>query len=143
MGLQDSHLAILERNDYELIIKEIYRKIILTNIQWLQSNYILGDIEDSVFMKKYFSYFIKCRAIPNTIIVEVGQNAEFLFFLKRGTYEIIRKFNLIEIRDLIEFYKGKNNVFEENERMFSSQSFRKYMLLPRINKVNLELLRWR
>ncbi len=107
----------------------------INNSQWLQSYFIFKEIDDGIFLKKYFNYFIKCKSNLNTKIVEKDDHAEYLYFLKQGTYELIIECNLLELGKLIEYYGGYNNSLEEQERMFSDKKFKKYMLKSRTNKV--------
>ena len=124
-----NHIYIITQNSYASIVPESYKEeyekkfrllqIRREHVHFLQGlpifNMILKENFDKYFYEKFTYYNTKEKKIINgTNIINDGDNADNVYFIKSGFFEVYGYKSLSEIDDLIQnLYKKKDELIDE------------------------------
>ena len=125
---EDCHFGVLGKATFDVSIKEANEKQNNSNLTILLNNQIFNDFSRKYFKKYYYNLFVSLKYdIYKKVIVE-GNQAENIYLIKNGEFEIKFKKSLIELTDFIKSQGGIiKNSQDIEEKIFDSQDFKKYM----------------
>jgi CRP-like cAMP-binding protein len=124
---EDTHFGILDKAGFDNCLKSVKEKETKLKINFLCSMTCFCSFSKAVFKKKYLNLFVSTQAKRGTNIMVQGENADRVFFIKDGEYEIRIKKSLCQLNEMIKEYGGDPNSAAENQYMLESENFRRYM----------------
>ena len=99
------YLAVIQSKDYDELLKEAVEtsKKIFFNL--IYSYKIFNTISKYVFTKRYYQFFIYKKCEKDTYLIEENKKCENVFFIFNGEFEITLTGNMVDVNNLIIFYK--------------------------------------
>ncbi|CDW74956.1 UNKNOWN [Stylonychia lemnae] len=120
--LQNSHFMVLTKNDYVKVIGKIERRTYNEKINFLR-NIPVFQLLTRTSLGKMTYYFDTKNCIRDSILYKEGDNAEFVYIVKKGELEATKKIlhtgpkaeNIEEIlENPLKANKHMNNLFSKN-----------------------------
>ena len=108
---EDTHTAYISCHSYFKNVVVEKAAIIDKKVQFLNSNFIFGKINQKKFEKKYFGLFICNNYKKGDIIFEEGDNPENVYFIEEGDIELYSSKNIYELQKVIEYLEEKRIKF--------------------------------
>lgn len=133
IACEDTDLAYMSKDDYQLLLKEFSDHIMKKNMQLITSSKLFCGVSLS-FLKNndIMNLFVKELPERNTFLLRENDVIKHYYFVKSGSVEIIINKSLQELDNLIVKYGG--NIQESDEYIQSHPKFLKYYQSERIKK---------
>ena len=139
--IEECHLGILEKKEYEDILKDIYEKQKKLSINYLISNDIFLGCDKILFSKKIFSCFIKEKYHQNHSLLVENKIFDSIYFIKKGEFKVSCHKTIKEIEEIIKYFKSKltkfNNVDLKGIIQHDESKFNKFMN----TKLNIKVIK--
>jgi hypothetical protein len=99
------YLAVIQSKDYDELLKDAVEtsKKIFFNL--IYSYKIFNTISKYVFTKRYYQFFIYKKCEKDAYLIEENKKCENVYFIFNGEFEITLTGNLVDVNNLIIFYK--------------------------------------
>ena len=114
ISLQNSYFGTLNKENYDICIKNLQEKCRKDEIEMLLSNNIFNGIDPVFFEKNYYNYFTKIKLKRQEILFENGEDFYNIYFVFKGEIEIESYLSLYNLNYISKKLSGKNNINEEN-----------------------------
>jgi CRP-like cAMP-binding protein len=101
IALEDTHMAILDKNNFDECLKELNEKLNRINLHMLVTTPIFEGITKNQFQKYFFNYFVFHKFARGHKLISENEPIDNVYFLKEGEYEIYFKKSLLELNNLI------------------------------------------
>ena len=155
---EDTHFAVLFKNNYDLCIKEVYASVKKQNTNIIMSSQIFNYFNKAYFENHFFHQFKLSKSYKNEKIINEGSNADYICFIKCGEFNVSMDNSIVEMNQIIlhiaktleksEFAEKldkedrikkmkliKNSIYMENERVDVDLSFSGFMKEKRNIKI--------
>ena len=119
---EDTHVAFINNNLYYKNVVVEKAAVIDRKIQFLNSNFIFGKINQKKFEKRYFGWFICNNYKKGDIIFNEGDKPYYVYFIEQGDVELFSSKNIFEFQKVIDYLEKerknflKNKILEEKEK---------------------------
>ena len=99
------YLAVIQSKDYDELLKDAVEtsKKIFFNL--IYSYKIFNTISKYAFTKRYYQFFIYKKCEKDAYLIEENKKCENVYFIFNGEFEITLTGNLVDVNNLIIFYK--------------------------------------
>ena len=146
IAIEDSYLGVIDKKNYYYLLHFYIEKAQNKYLNFISSFYIFKNISLNVWEKKYMSFFINKVYDKDYLLLKEGESIDQIFFIYKGEFEFTTNKNLIELNELIIYYKkilhellskNKNNInkkmiklydikeeIRENDNFIMNQKFR-------------------
>ncbi len=114
ISLQNSYFGVLNKENYDIYIKNLQEKCRKEEIEMLLSNNIFNGIDPVSFEKNYYNYFTRIKLKRQEILFENGEDFNNIYFVFKGEIEIESYLSLYNLNYISKKLSGKNNINEEN-----------------------------
>ena len=136
---EESHFAIIYRNEFNNLLKNAVEKAKKKFFSVIVSYTIFSHISNYTLEKKYYKLFALKKFEKGNNLIEQNENGDKSYFIINGDFEIYTNRNIVEINDLIIYYKnyirkyGKKNDYKlynpyieirENEDLTLNKKFK-------------------
>jgi CRP-like cAMP-binding protein len=101
----DTHFGLIDKPSYDRCLKEINDRTKRYYLGILLSYEIFNEFSKMVFEKNYYNFFKFNKLKRGEKLITEGLHCENIFFLKQGEFLISSKKSLVDISDLILFYR--------------------------------------
>ena len=138
VSLEDSHLGVIDKESYQLCLREINEKIRKANLNILFDNEMFKSIySKGNLSQKYYTNFVLNHYIKKRKIVSAGDKNDCLFIIKSGEFLVSLESSLKEICRIIKSMGGKITDLISREEYLNNDSFRKVIDEVRTNKIKI------
>ena len=103
---EDTHFVVINKENYEYFLKKISIDEHQKEIKCILSSKIFLKVNAFIFKQTYYDLFIRYRIAKNEYIVEENVIYDYLYFLKKGEYEITLTMTLIQLNELLKLLGG-------------------------------------
>ena len=111
IAAEDTYVAFINNNLYYRNVVVEKSTIIDRKIQFLNSNFIFGKINQKKFEKKYFGWFICNNYKKGDIIFNEGDIPLNVYFIEQGDVELYSSKNIFELQKIIDYLEKERNNF--------------------------------
>ena len=122
IAIEESYIGVIDKNDYYMLLHVFIEKSQNKYINFISSFYIFKNLSLNVWEKKYMSLFINRVYEKDYLLLKEGNPIDQIYFIYKGEFELTTSKNLIELNELIIYYKkilrellykNKNNINRE------------------------------
>ena len=119
IAIEESYIGVIDKNDYYMLLHVFIEKSQNKYINFISSFYIFKNLSLNVWEKKYMSLFINRVYEKDYLLLKEGNPIDQIYFIYKGEFELTTSKNLIELNELIIYYKkilrellykNKNNI---------------------------------
>jgi len=90
----DCHLGILDKKTYVKCLKDVSDRAKRWNMNFVLSQKVFSSINPNIFQMNYFNNFVHKKLCREDFLIKEGQEADRIFVIKDGQYEVtIKKAN--------------------------------------------------
>lgn len=112
----DSHFGILEKISFEKCLKDVSDRAKRWNMNFILSQKVFSSINPNIFQRNYFNNFVNKKLNRGDILIKEGQEADKIFVIKDGHFEVTIKKTNVELYNLIRKLGGNSrNLFKDFE----------------------------
>ena len=139
---EDTHVAFINNNLYYKNVVVEKAAVIDRKIQFLNSNFIFGKINQKKFEKRYFGLFICNNYKKGDIIFNEGDKPYYVYFIEQGDVELFSSKNIFEFQKVIDYLEKerknflKNKIIDEKEKEKQNDEDNKYIYT--YDKINFD-----
>ncbi len=105
----ETHFGILGKKMFYKHLKEVSDKEKKFNMNIILSQKVFNSLNINIFQKNYFNQFVHRKLNRGDFLIKEGQEADRLFVIKDGNYEVSIKKANDELSDLVKKLKGESS----------------------------------
>lgn len=105
IALEDCKIGIIDKNNYFLFLHNYIEKAQNKYLSFISTFYIFKNLSQTVWEKRYISLFINKVFEKDYLLLKEGKKIDQIYFIYKGEFEITANKNLIEVNELIIYYK--------------------------------------
>ena len=136
---EDTHTAYISCSSYFHNVVSEKAALIDKKVQFLNTNFIFGKINQKRFEQKYFGLFINKNYKKGDIIYHEGDLPLNVYFIEKGDVELYSSKNIFELQKVIEYLENKRFKFikkvDNNDEKYEEKE-KEY--IHTYNKINLD-----
>ena len=126
----------LQRDAYNLSIRDIQSKIRRGNVKFLLGVKIFSHLNWNFFESRIFNFFKQIKSVSKEIVVQQGKICDCIFFVKKGEFEVTTYMNDEDITYFTTAIKKKfrnANLKLEDDTILSKMNDNKGNLIKKKN----------
>ena len=90
---EETVFGTLQRDAYNSCIRDIQSKIRRGNVKFLLGVKIFSHLNWNFFESRIFNFFKQIKTVSKEIVVQQGKICDYIFFVKKGEYEVTTYMN--------------------------------------------------
>ena len=115
ISLNNCFFGILDKESYDICIKNLQERCRKDEINLLLSNNIFSEIDPVNFEKHFYNYFTKIRLKRQEIVFENGEEVFYIYFVFKGEIEIESNLSPFNLNYVYKKLTGRINEKEEKK----------------------------
>jgi CRP-like cAMP-binding protein len=143
VALEATHFGTMEKASYLTSIREVAEKVKRLNVNFIISQQIFSNCNRHVFLKSYYNFLVLKKVNWKEKIALEGGNADKIFILKEGEFEISMKKSNLQINDILKDYNGgfESHITEEEREEYWSDGIKFHKLMSEKKFTKLSILK--
>ncbi len=117
----ECHLGILDKKSYVKCLKNVSEVAKRSDMSYILSQKVFSSINSNIFERNYFNNFVHRKINRGEFLIKEGQEADRIFVIKDGQYEVTIKKANVEYFDLIQKLGG--DVSQDIDLVHSKNQF--------------------
>lgn len=105
----ECHLGILDKKTYVKCLKDVSERAKRWNMNFVLSQKVFSSINQNIFQRNYFNNFVHRKLSKGEFLIKEGQEADRIFVIKDGQYEVTIKKANVDLYKLIRKLGGDSN----------------------------------
>jgi hypothetical protein len=128
----------LDKTSFDISLKQVKEKQKKQGIDFFLSTQIFHHFNRKLFENRMFHFFIFRNIVRNERIIQQGDAIQYVYFIKKGDYEVTTRYSLSEINEFYEHFgeKKKNTILEEfKEQEKMNRNYHLIKITPNIESL--------
>ena len=129
IAAEECYIGAINKNDYFSLLKYYIEKAQNKYISFISTFYIFKNLSITIWEKRYITLFINRIYEKDYLLLKEGEANDQVYFIYKGDFELTTNKNLIEVNELIIYYKKKlrellSKFRNSNKEMFKYSDYR-------------------
>lgn len=127
---EECYIGTIDKKDYYFLLKQFIEKAHNKYLTFISTFYIFKNLSTIIWEKRYITLFINRVYEKDYFLLKEGKSIDQVFFTYKGEFELTTNKNLLEVNELIIFYKKilrellNKNKKNSNKEMLRNCDFR-------------------